>query len=238
MSSCSNCKHGKNIYTFSNESLSFTEAQNHCIVKRGKLARIFELDALAKLSNCCPDQRSFYWIGLKRVNASECSNRNTPGFQWIDSQTCSDRPLKSVKLDSRPVNNKECKAVAIQFFRRKIPTTSVRKCDHQNTYYICQRMKTAKPSAQTTTSSRPTLKKISSSLPTEIIRSDSASNLGPIAGALTFCFLLLLLAGLLFYRRKNRSYLSKRLICFSSKKLKNATDETTNNEAYLKYASF
>ena len=148
---------------------------------------------------------------MKRVDANECLNRNTSGFQWIDSQTYSDKPLKSVKLDLVPINNKECKAVAIQFFRQKIPTTSVQKCDHQTTYYICQKMKTAKPRAQTTTSGRPTLKKTSSSLPTEIIRSDSASSVGPIAGALTFCFLLLLLAGLLFYCRR---YLSKRLICF------------------------
>ena len=233
MSSCSNCKHGENIYTFSNESLSFKEAQNHCIKNGGKLARILEFDALAKSSNCCHEQRTFYWIGLKRVDASECSNRNTSGFQWINSQTCSDKPLKSVKLDLQPVNNKECKAVAIQFVHQKIHTTSVRKCDHQTTHYICQTKDIAKPIAQTTTSSRSTLKKISSSLPSEIIRSDSASSVGLIAGALTFCFLLLLLAGFLFYRRKNRSYLSKRLICFCSKKSKNATDETKNNETFL-----
>ena len=198
MSSCSNCKHGEDIYIFSNESLPFTEAQSHCNQKGEKLSRILEFDALAKLSNCCPDQRTFYWIGLKRVDVSECSNKNTSGFQWIDSQTCSDRPLKSLKLDSQPVNNKECKNVAIQFFRRKIPTTSVRK----DIYYICQKMKTVKPMVQTTTTSRPTLKKISSSLSTEIIRSDSTSSVGPIAGALTFCFLLLLLAGLLFLSQK------------------------------------
>ena len=228
--SCLKCKHGENIYVFSNESLPFIEAQNHCIENGGKLAQNLGLSALDKLSNCCPDQRSFYWIGLKRVDASECSNRNTPGFQWIDSQTCSDRPIKSLKLDSQPVNNKECKAVAIQFLRRKELTTNVQKCDHQNTNYICQKMKTAKPSAQTTTSSGPTLKKTFSSLPTEI---HPDSTVGPIAGALTFCFLLLLLAGLIFYRRKNRSYLSKRLICFSSKKPKNATDETKNKKTYL-----
>ena len=264
MSRCSRCEIGTNIFTFSLSRATFQRANNQCKRNGGELAQNLDRSSYVALLSCCPDYLN-YWIGLKSVGAISCANWNKPGFQWIGNRTCSDgSPLKFV---AQPVNNNECKAVTIGMYSLNtnpyIPRARVETCNSNNKYYICQNAKqNGNPNTITTTKQATRIKIFKSStsvtrisptafnaspsnkteisivLPPETIGSDSDFNVWAIAGILTICFLLLLLAAFFIYRRQSRKFLSKKMNCFYLKKeLSDANDESNQtkiDEIYYK----
>ena len=139
MTTCSTCNHEKKIFTFQNYKTTFEAAQVRCSQAGGKLAQDLDASTYAAFLRCCPDRKS-YWIGLKNV---QCGNKRSSGYQWIGSKTCNDgSPLN---LEPQPVNNNECKAVAIELYRsdhnRKVPRARVQNCNNANINYICQKEK-------------------------------------------------------------------------------------------------
>ena len=251
MSTCPRrCTHDRSSFIFSRRPATFQEAQNYCKQDGGTLARNLDLSSYAALLECCSADQSIYWIGLENVASSKCDNRNSPGFQWIGSRTCSDgSPLN---IEARHVNNKECMAVTIHLrpsdTNRNVPSARVENCNSNNYYYICQTAKRNRnPKLVTTTIKKPTRiqttsyenselstitstttsntlsfnkTEISTTLPTRRTGSDSIFNVWAIAGLLAICSLFLVLAAFLIYRRQNKRFVSKKINCFNVKKNK------------------
>ena len=253
MTSCTNpCTIDGKSYTFSKDEVTFETAQTRCqTLNQGKLAQDLNKSVYTALLKCCPDRNS-YWINLKNVNERKCKP-NSRGFQWFGGKTCVD--VSPLKLDAQHVKENECKAVIIETYpsdtKPDIPIAKVKNCDHKNINYICQKeqiVATSATRAKSTTISHKitdlttfisktspfTETKTSTLLPNEISGSASTSSVEAIAGTLTFCFLLLLLAGFFLYRKKRR-YVSKKLNCFQfMKKSNKPTDETMIKETYFK----
>ena len=162
MSTCPRkCAHDRNIFIFSESPASFQEAKDRCKQNGGTLAGNLDLSSYSALLECCSVGQSSYWIGLENVAASKCDNRNSPGFQWIGSRTCSDGSPLNIKVSH--VNNKECKAVTIQTrgsdTNRNVPSARVENCknNNNNNFYICQTAKQNRnPKLTTTTMKKPT----------------------------------------------------------------------------------
>ena len=256
MPSCSICKHDTKTFTFHNSKTTFETAQVRCKQNGGKLAQDLDASTYAAFLRCCRDQES-YWIGLKKVSASKCSNRASSGYQWIGREVCSDGSL--LNLQTQPVNNNECEAVTIEIHpldnNPTIPRARVQNCNTANINYICQKEKSITATTQrlkctlssckiiksspktlpkTTTVSSLADYKATDSLQSKVVVSDSTSSAGAIAGALISCFLLLLIAAFLLCFRKKRSNLSKKLNCFQSmKRSKKATDKTKIKKTYF-----
>ena len=252
MSSCLNCEHRRKVYVFSTNSLIFTEAQRYCKNNGGTLARDLDSSALIKLLKCCPGQ-SFYWIGLKRVAASKCINRNSYGLQWIGSRTCSDG--RSLGLITQPINNNKCKAIKMQMRSSNLqknfnkPKAESDFCD-KSLNYICQINKATTTRARMTTTNYITRftensSKISNSPTTTLPKNSSGSisnkiktpssnnfnsslNVWLVIGPLAFCFLLLLLAVFLLYRKKSKEFPIKKTNFFNF--LKRSANETENSD--------
>ena len=110
--------------------------------KIGSRLRVLDASTYATFFRCCPRQ-IFYWIGLKKVSASKCSNRASSGYQWIGREVCSDGSF--LNLEMQPINNNECKAVTIQIHpsdnNPNIPRAIVQNCNTANINYICQKEK-------------------------------------------------------------------------------------------------
>ena len=253
MSSCLMCDYDTKTFTFHKAKITFETAQDRCKENGGKLAQDLDASTYAAFLRCCPDRKS-YWIGLKNV---QCGNKRSSGYQWIGGKTCNDgSPLN---LETQPVNNNECKAVALELDRsdhnRNLPRARVKNCNNAKINYICQKEKistTTIPRPKATTSSHKITQLSSTTVPktttvsaladnktidssrTKMLVSDSTSSPEAIAGALISCILLLLIAALFFYCRKKKSNLSKKLNCFQSiKKSKKATDETKIKKTYF-----
>ena len=154
MSTCPRrCNNGKTIFTFSRRPTTFQKAQNSCKQNGTTLARNLDVSSYAALLNCCSAGPSSYWIGLQNVAASKCDNRNSPGFQWIGSRTCSDGSPLNIKASH--INNEECMAMTIRSkpsdTNRNVPSARVEPCHNNNIYYICQTAKRNRSPKETTT---------------------------------------------------------------------------------------
>ena len=139
MSSCLMCNYDTKTFTFHNSKTTFETAQDRCKQNGGKLAQDLDVSTYAAFLRCCPDRKS-YWIGLKNV---PCGNKRSSGYQWIGGKTCNDgSPLN---LETQPVNNNECKAVALELDRsdhnRNLPRARVQNCNNAKINYICQKEK-------------------------------------------------------------------------------------------------
>ena len=264
MSTCPRrCDDGKTIFTFSRRPTTFQKAQNSCKQNGTTLARNLDVSSYAALLNCCSAGPSSYWIGLQNVAASKCDNRNSPGFQWIGSRTCSDGSPLNIKASH--INNEECMAMTIHSkpsdTNRNVPSARVEPCHNNNIYYVCQtakrnrspkgrtRMKknattsiiSLKNSVSVTSTTTTTLNdstfnatKISIISPTEKTGSDSDFNVWVTFGFLAVFFFLLFLAAFFLYRRQNNRFLSKKITCCHEKKNKNnAVDKTYNKWVFV-----
>ena len=254
MSICSRrCDDSKSIFTFSQRPATFQKAQNYCKENGGTLARNLNAFSYAALLKCCSGNQLSYWIGLQNVGASKCTNRDSPGFQWIGSRTCSDGSPLNIK--KRHLNNKDCVAVTIQTrpsdTNRHLPSSRVEHCNTNSIYYICQTAKrnrspkettattTMKKSTKTSTINHEDIKSVTNittttlnsliTPPTDKTGSDSVSNVWIILGLLVVFSMLLFLAAFFVCRRRNKRFLFKKINCFHVKKDKmDVIDETYN----------